>query len=71
MKEWLRFSVCLWHTFVGGGGTDPFGQATLERLWEQDLQGMELAKRRIDVAFEFLTKLGVSTRLPSTMVFLP
>jgi xylose isomerase len=20
MKEWLRFSVCFWHTFVGGGG---------------------------------------------------
>lgn len=59
MKEWLRFSVCFWHTFVGGGGSDPFGSQTLIRDWEGDLQGMELAKRRADVAFEFFTKLGV------------
>lgn len=59
MKEWLRFSVCFWHTFVGGGGSDPFGSQTLIRDWEGDLQGIELAKRRADVAFEFFTKLGV------------
>jgi xylose isomerase len=59
MKEWLRFSVCFWHTFVGGGGQDPFGSHTLIRDWEGDLQGMELAKRRVDVAFELFTKLGV------------
>lgn len=59
MKEWLRFSVCYWHTFVGGGGADPFGTPTLIRDWEGDLEGMELAKRRADVAFELFTKLGV------------
>lgn len=60
MKEWLRFSVCFWHTFVGGGGQDPFGEATLNRPWEENMSdAMELAKRRIDVAFEFFTKLGV------------
>jgi xylose isomerase len=68
MKEWLRFSVCFWHTFVGGGGQDPFGMKTLQRPWEdmgrkiddEDAAGkMALAKRRIDVAFEFLQKLGV------------
>ena len=59
MKEWLRFSVCFWHTFVGGGGSDPFGETTLLREWEENLTGMDLAKRRIDVAFEFFTKLGV------------
>jgi xylose isomerase len=63
MKEWLRFSVCWWHTFVGGGGSDPFGGKTLRRPWEETCSGetpMELAKRRIDVAFEFFAKLGVS-----------
>lgn len=59
MKEWLRFSVCFWHTFVGGGGRDPFGGETLIRDWEGDLEGLELAKRRADVAFELFTKLGV------------
>lgn len=59
MKEWLRFSVCFWHTFVGGGGQDPFGEQTLKRPWEEGLAGIELAKRRIDVAFELFAKLGV------------
>lgn len=60
MKDWLRFSVCFWHTFVGGGGQDPFGSKTLIRDWEDDITApMKLAKRRIDVAFEFITKLGV------------
>jgi xylose isomerase len=61
MKEWLRFSVCFWHTFVGGGGQDPFGAKTLMRPWEEGMEqgSMDLAKRRIDAAFEFFTKLGV------------
>lgn len=59
MKDWLRFSVCFWHTFVGGGGADPFGKPTYIRDWEGDLKGIDLAKRRVDVAFEFFTKLGV------------
>jgi xylose isomerase len=60
MKEWLRFSVCWWHTFVGGGGRDPFGAETLRRPWEEGIcDPLELARRRVDVAFEFFTKLGV------------
>ncbi len=60
MKEWLKFSVCFWHTLVGGGGSDPFGDKTLQRPWEDSaLDPLQMAKRRIDVLFEFLTKLGV------------
>jgi len=60
MKDWLRFSVCYWHTFVGAGGLDPFGKPTYERPWEAGVEDpMDLAKRRIDVAFEFFVKLGV------------
>lgn len=66
MKDWLKFSVCFWHTFVGGGGADPFGDKTLQRPWEKDpntnqtiVDPMQLAKRRIDAAFELFTKLGV------------
>lgn len=60
MKEWLRFSVCFWHTFVGGGGQDPFGAHTLKRPWEEGITDpIALAKRRIDVAFELFGKLQV------------
>jgi xylose isomerase len=61
MKEWLRFSACWWHTFVGGGGADPFGAPTYIRDWEDGFEpnSIELYKRRVDVAFEFFSKLGV------------
>jgi xylose isomerase len=60
MKEWLKFSVCYWHTFRGTG-MDPFGSPTLvNRPWEdKSLTPMELARRRVDAAFEFLQKLDV------------
>ena len=32
MKDWLRFSVCYWHTFRGDG-RDMFGAPTLCRPW--------------------------------------
>mmetsp|Transcript_38154 Transcript_38154/g.46543 ORF Transcript_38154/g.46543 Transcript_38154/m.46543 type:complete len:443 (+) Transcript_38154:80-1408(+) len=60
MKDWLRFSICFWHTFVGGGGQDPFGEKTLNRPWEDGITDpIALAKRRIDVAFELFTKLKI------------
>lgn len=60
MKEWLRFSVCYWHTFTGAGGRDPFGEPTYQRPWEADISDpIELAKKRVDVAFELFVKLGV------------
>ncbi|XP_031553887.1 xylose isomerase-like isoform X2 [Actinia tenebrosa] len=58
MEEWLRFSVCYWHTFRGTGA-DPFGFPTLTRPWEDGTNSMENAKRRLRVAFEFFSKLGV------------
>lgn len=57
MKELLRFSVCYWHTFRGNG-VDPFGAATLERPWDDGTESLENAKKRVDVAFEFIQKLG-------------
>ena len=57
MEEWLRFSVCYWHTFRGTG-VDPFGAPTLKRPWEDGTDSVENALKRVDVAFEFMTKLG-------------
>lgn len=58
MAEWLRFSVCYWHTFRGTGA-DPFGFPTFKRPWDDESDSLENAKRRLRVAFEFMTKLGV------------
>lgn len=57
MKEWLRFSVCYWHTFRGTG-VDPFGSPTLQRPWDDGSESLDNALKRVDVAFEFITKLG-------------
>lgn len=57
MKEHLRFSVAYWHTFCGDG-TDPFGSATHIHPWG-DSDPMTAAKKKVDAAFEFITKLGV------------
>ncbi len=58
MSDWLRFAVCYWHTFRGNG-TDPFGAPTLMRPWDDGTDSLDNALRRVDVAFEFMTKLGV------------
>lgn len=57
MEDWLRFSVCYWHSFCGTGA-DPFGSPTLHRPWNKGTP-MEAAKMRVRAAFEFFTKLGV------------
>ncbi|NPC94729.1 xylose isomerase [Bacillus sp. WMMC1349] len=57
MKDHLRFSVAYWHTFTADG-TDPFGAGTMERPWDR-FSGMDLAKARVEAAFELFEKLGV------------
>ncbi len=58
MKEHLRFAVCYWHTFRGQGG-DPFGPGCAKRPWEDGTDSVEMAAKRVKVAFEFMEKLGV------------
>lgn len=58
MREWLRFAVCYWHTFRGGGA-DPFGGATMCRPWEDGSDSLDMALKRADVAFDFIGKLGL------------
>lgn len=57
MKEHLRFAVCYWHTFRGMGG-DPFGPGCAMRPWEDGTDSVEMARKRAQVAFEFIDKLG-------------
>jgi len=55
MKDYLRFSIAYWHTFVADG-SDPFGVGTAIRPWNH-LKGMDLAKARVEAAFEFFEKM--------------
>lgn len=58
MKEHLRFAVAYWHTFQGIG-TDPFGQGTAQRPWDNLTDVMDIAKAKVEANFEFCEKLGV------------
>jgi len=58
MKDHLKFSMAYWHTMTGTG-TDPFGDGTMERPWDDEPNSMEKAKVRVKVAFEFMEKLGL------------
>lgn len=57
MNEWLRFSIAYWHAFTGNG-SDPFGAGTMQRGWDR-FSGMDLAKARVDAAFELMEILDL------------
>ncbi|HEX3150385.1 MAG TPA: xylose isomerase [Gemmataceae bacterium] len=57
MRDHLRFAVCYWHTFRGTG-SDPFGPGCAARPWEDGTDSVEMAVKRVRVAFEFMEKLG-------------
>jgi xylose isomerase len=59
MQDHLRFAVCYWHTFCAKG-SDPFGVDTQVFPWDTPADPMSAAQARLDAAFEFFTKLGVS-----------
>ncbi|HET7535836.1 MAG TPA: xylose isomerase [Candidatus Didemnitutus sp.] len=56
MKEHMRFSIAYWHAFRGVG-SDPFGPGTINRPWEAGKDAVSVAKKRMDAAFEFFTKI--------------
>jgi len=58
MKELLRFSMAFWHSMTGKG-TDPFGDATMERPWNAASDPMEAARLRVRGVFELTEKLSM------------
>jgi xylose isomerase len=58
MEDLLRFSCAYWHT-MRGTGTDPFGAPTMIRPWEDGSDSVDMAKKRADVFFELVQKLGM------------
>ena len=57
LKEHLRFAVAYWHTFCGEGG-DPFGPGTKVFPWATANNPMDVAREKLDAAFEFITKIN-------------
>lgn len=59
MADWLRFAVAYWHTF-NQRLVDPFGAGTAQRPYDSYTDPMDLALAKVDHAFEFYRKLGVT-----------
>lgn len=57
MEDHLRIAVCYWHSF-SWAGSDVFGGGTFDRPWIGD-PSLEAAHRKMEAAFEFISKLGV------------
>ncbi|MDQ2696572.1 MAG: xylose isomerase, partial [Pseudomonadota bacterium] len=57
LEDHLRFAVCYWHTWVWDG-RDVFGAGTFDRPWHKIADPMAAARAKMDVAFEFMSKLG-------------
>ena len=57
MEEHFRFGMAYWHTLTAGG-SDPFGAETAVRSWDK-YSGLDLAKVRVEAAFEFLEKMNL------------
>jgi len=56
MEDIIRPAVAYWHSFAWEGG-DPFGGRTFDRPWYD--KGLEGAKLKADVAFEFFNILDI------------
>ncbi len=57
MREQLKFALSWWHT-MGGDGTDMFGCGTTDKRWGGTTPE-EIAKNKVDVAFEIMDKLSI------------
>lgn len=57
MREQLKFALSWWHT-MGGDGTDMFGCGTADKKWGGKTPE-EVAKNKVDVAFEIMDKLSI------------
>jgi len=57
MADWLRLTVCYWHSFASPG-SDMFGSGTWPRPWLAGANTQEMADAKTDTAFDFFKRLG-------------
>jgi xylose isomerase len=58
MKEHMKFACAYWHSFCNDG-SDPFGGPTHEFPWNEGADAITRAKKKMDAAFEFITKMNL------------
>ena len=58
MAEHLRFAMSWWHTLCAEG-SDPFGEDSASRPWNEITNPIEAAKAKVDAGFEFMEKIGI------------
>ncbi len=59
MQDHFRFAVAYWHSFCNGN-SDPFGIDTRDFPWAPaSASPMDVAKYKLEAAFEFFTKIGI------------
>ena len=66
MGEWCRFSMCVWHTLNGNGGSDPFGTKTLQRPWDQEENVSEVNVSEVNVSEEEVKEKEEGTTTTTT-----
>jgi xylose isomerase len=57
MADWLRLTVCYWHSFASSG-SDMFGSGTWPRPWLGAPVTQAMAEQKLDAAFDFFSRLG-------------
>ena len=57
MADWLRLTVCYWHSFASSG-SDMFGSGTWPRPWLGSPVTQAMAEQKLDAAFDFFSRLG-------------
>ncbi|MFN4097109.1 MAG: xylose isomerase [Sphingomonas sp.] len=58
MEEYLRFAVCMWHTFCWPG-SDVFGAGTFQRPWQSHADATQAAAQKRETALGFVQKLDL------------
>lgn len=58
MEEYLRFAVCMWHTFCWPG-SDVFGAGTFQRPWLANPDATQAAAQKRETALGFVQKLDL------------
>ncbi len=58
MKQHFKFAMAWWHNLCAGG-SDMFGRETADKSFGAQKGTMEHAKRKVDIGFEFMQKLGI------------
>ncbi|NLR39724.1 xylose isomerase [Novosphingobium sp. ERW19] len=58
MEDYLRFAVCMWHTFCWPG-SDVFGAGTFDRPWLNGPQDEGAARAKREAALAFVEKLDL------------